>query len=152
MLSTLWIFFFFQNAHRRTLCTSWNSDFCSALPVPAVPVLTALADQEPLGLQCSTLHSFSSTPTHSTFFSLDCAPLCPIYCFTVPAVLPPKLQSLHFFPPLHFQLLPPLSFLSRNPRTDCFLERCSTFLSCQSCFKQPTFQGRKCLTVSETLR
>lgn len=73
--------------------------------------------------QCSALHSFSSTPTHSTFFSLDCSPLCPIYCFTAPAVLPPKpkivtlfVSSLlfisNFFQPLPFspEVLPQPTF------------------------------------------
>lgn len=49
--------------------------------------------------QCSTLHSFSSTPTHSTFFSLDCASLCPIYCFTAPTELPPKPKIVPSFLP-----------------------------------------------------
>lgn len=89
------------------------------------------------GLQCSTLHSFSSTPTHSTFFSLDCAPLCPIYCFTMPAVLPPKPNS-HFVSSLLFvsNCFQTLPLLSRSLCTDFPLEHRSTFLSSQSSFKQ----------------
>jgi len=57
----------------------------------------------------ATHYTFSSTPTHSTFFSLDCSPLCPIYCSTAPVVLLPK-------PKIVASFLPPSSFLtSSNP-------------------------------------
>lgn len=105
------------------------------------------------GLQGSTLHSFSSTPTHSTFFSLDCAPLCPIYCLTVPAVLPPKPKIVAPFLP------PPLFLASSSPSfsspevlpQSTFSRTLFHVFPCQSCFKQPAFQGKKRLTMSAGL-
>lgn len=144
-------FFFFKYPQKNTmhilkfrplLCASSSSS--ASEHSPGRPRAT--------GLQCSTLHSFSSTPTHSTFFSLDCAPLCPIYCFTMPAVLPPKPNS-HFVSSLLFvsNCFQTLPLLSRSLCTDFPLEHRSTFLSSQSSFKQPAFQSRKRLAMSETL-
>lgn len=99
-LSTLWnsFFFFFFNTHKRTQCTSWNSDLCSVLPVPAVPVSTALADQEPPGCSAAhyihflllplTLHSSHLTALpFAPFTASQCLQYCP-QNLTVTSFLP----------------------------------------------------------------
>lgn len=102
--------------HRNILKLRFCTSSCSSASVHGCS--TGSLRRHQAARQCSTLHSFSSTPTHSTFFSLDCASLCPIYCFTTPAELPPKPKIVpSVFPPLHFQLLSTLSLLSRSPST-----------------------------------